>query len=493
MFHFKNKYLKYKSKYLQLKNQIGGQVPCDRVYRNIWGTCWAVAVQTIITFSDASSDDLYKIMNSIKPEDIDCFIEYRIETISNNPELNNIFPKCLGDIFSPTKKVFLINILKKFIDRYFNKVLNIKLTTKESDEDYDDKKNPLRCEIIIAQNFNNLFKLPFFKLSVEESSKFGGNIIAQYLLINLLSVFFLGYKVSFTNYYDNFNLIQFNPSNDLGILINIREHSCCLYICNGEEKYYNDNDKKVYKSKWIDLLKRAKNLYVESKFPLRLIKSYKLYEKKEDVNNVLFLTVVSKYTEDSLLDLEIKKMLDITEYNNLNLKDKYLLYFLGTIFDAGIDGVAKDEAKAVCMISSAAQQGYPRAQSRLGCMYRDGRGVKQNIKEAIRLLRLAADQGEAIAQYSLGIMIRDGNGILKDDNMAFGLIYYAAKQNLAVAQYTMGLMLENGQGVKKNHKNATLLLSLAMDNGCKEAEVALKRLEKSKPIILKNGGIGDGD
>ena len=40
----------------------------------------------------------------------------------------------------------------------------------------------------------------------------------------------------------------------------------------------------------------------------------------------------------------------------------------------------------------------------LGCMYTDGEGVKQDIKEAVKWFRKAAEQGYASAQYSLGSM-----------------------------------------------------------------------------------------
>ena len=59
-----DKYIKYKKKYLQLKNQIGGKEFCDRAYRNILGTCWAVAIQTIFTFGKATSGDLKSVMTT---------------------------------------------------------------------------------------------------------------------------------------------------------------------------------------------------------------------------------------------------------------------------------------------------------------------------------------------------------------------------------------------------------------------------------------------
>ena len=53
----------------------------------------------------------------------------------------------------------------------------------------------------------------------------------------------------------------------------------------------------------------------------------------------------------------------------------------------------------------------PDAQSILGVMYANGRGVPQDYAEAVKWYRLAADQGDAEAQHNLGVMYASGEGV----------------------------------------------------------------------------------
>src|ERR1700686_3891628 len=63
-----------------------------------------------------------------------------------------------------------------------------------------------------------------------------------------------------------------------------------------------------------------------------------------------------------------------------------------------------DYATAVRLSRELAEQGDAMAQSRLGLMYQDGRGVPQDDRQAVEWFRKAAEQGRANAQYSLGYM-----------------------------------------------------------------------------------------
>jgi TPR repeat protein len=69
------------------------------------------------------------------------------------------------------------------------------------------------------------------------------------------------------------------------------------------------------------------------------------------------------------------------------------------------------DSEAVKWFRRAAVQGFIDAQSSLGAMYIDGRGVPQNHAEAMRWLRLAADQGDVEAQSNLGNMYIKGTGV----------------------------------------------------------------------------------
>ncbi|HIJ92135.1 MAG TPA: sel1 repeat family protein, partial [Rhodospirillaceae bacterium] len=55
-----------------------------------------------------------------------------------------------------------------------------------------------------------------------------------------------------------------------------------------------------------------------------------------------------------------------------------------------------------------AERGNARAQSNLGVMYENGRGVAQDYAQAVRWYRKAAGQGFAHAQHGLGYMYENG-------------------------------------------------------------------------------------
>ena len=56
----------------------------------------------------------------------------------------------------------------------------------------------------------------------------------------------------------------------------------------------------------------------------------------------------------------------------------------------------------------AAEQGYAGAQTNLGTMYANGRGVNESKSEAIKWLTRAADQGDKIAQDNLAALAAQG-------------------------------------------------------------------------------------
>ena len=76
-----------------------------------------------------------------------------------------------------------------------------------------------------------------------------------------------------------------------------------------------------------------------------------------------------------------------------------------TAYDRG------DYATLLKLLKPLATQGDPFAQSFLGVMYENGRGVPQDYDEAVKWYRLAAAQGDAHAQYNLGVMYENGKGV----------------------------------------------------------------------------------
>ena len=465
-----DKYLKYKNKYLQLKNQIGGLSFCDKAYKNVWGTCWAVAILTILTFGQVTSNHLKSVIEGIEKKDFNGFVRQKILDLQSNPQLMNFYP---DDILNGTNGTFLEIIMNKFIDRY-----NSKVSTKEPEEpeksenrEYDFS-NTQRCELVIGDNFNKLFVHPMLK-----HEKYGGNLLYQYLFANLLSVFFLNEKVSFTKYYDNFHLIKFDPKNDLGILMRLDDHVCCLYICEETPKYYDDNNKRVYNCTWPDILSKSTNLYIKKDSNFEHIDSY---VNQENLRRVDYLTVISKHPKVSALDIEIENILKL-DYSNI--EDKELQNILGTIFESGNHGVAENKAEAMRWFSLAAAQGNENSQYNLGVILKKNEDYEEHQVEAVRLFRLLAPKGHKNAQTNLGFMLMKGQGVAKNYKEAENWFRLAAAQGSVEAQYNLGIMFEAGLGVKQNDTDALKMFILAVKQGHPKALFSAGKM-------LFNGGEG---
>ena len=92
----------------------------------------------------------------------------------------------------------------------------------------------------------------------------------------------------------------------------------------------------------------------------------------------------------------------------------------GADFDKGRAAAqAGDYATALREWRPLADQGNAAAQSNLGFMYRNGKGVPQDDKEAVKWYRLAAEQGDAVAQSNLGFMYDNGQGVPQDAPAAY--------------------------------------------------------------------------
>ena len=74
-----------------------------------------------------------------------------------------------------------------------------------------------------------------------------------------------------------------------------------------------------------------------------------------------------------------------------------------------------DYATALSELKPLANQGYDRAQFRLGWMYDMGYGVPEDDKTAVKWYTLAAEQGDSDAQFNLGLMYYYGEGVIQDN------------------------------------------------------------------------------
>ena len=133
-----------------------------------------------------------------------------------------------------------------------------------------------------------------------------------------------------------------------------------------------------------------------------------------------------------------------------------------------------DYASALRLFRPLAEQGDARAQTTIGVMYLDGRGVTKDYKEAAKWFRLAADKGNAEAQLFLGdIFDIGGNGVTQDHKEAAKWFRLAANQGKVEAQSALGSDYYQGIGVTKDYREAAKWYRLAADQGDADGQAHL--------------------
>ncbi len=146
-------------------------------------------------------------------------------------------------------------------------------------------------------------------------------------------------------------------------------------------------------------------------------------------------------------------------------------------FEAGAEAYVRgDYTIALKEWRPLAEQGNATAQSILGLLYENGKGLPHDDAEAIRWYRLAAEQGHAGGQFSLGVMYDEGRGVLQDYKQAVQWYRLAAEQGHAGGQFSLGVKYWKGQGVPRNDVQAHLWLSLAAAQGSEDARKTRNKL-----------------
>ena len=110
-----------------------------------------------------------------------------------------------------------------------------------------------------------------------------------------------------------------------------------------------------------------------------------------------------------------------------------------------------------------AEKGNALAQTALGIMYQNGRGVKRDYQQARVWYEKAAEQGDEIAENNLGFMYWKGQGGTRDAVRAAELFSKATLQGYGLAAYHLADMHRTGEGVAKNLLRAYVLYTFAKD------------------------------
>jgi TPR repeat protein len=116
--------------------------------------------------------------------------------------------------------------------------------------------------------------------------------------------------------------------------------------------------------------------------------------------------------------------------------------------------IHSDPARAVGACRRQADRGDAVAETDLGKMYADGRGVPQDFALAQRWFRSAAAKGDADAEYDLGLIYANGDGTPRDYAEAARWYRLAADQGQSDAQNGLGVRYKHGQGVAQDYVQA---------------------------------------
>ena len=105
------------------------------------------------------------------------------------------------------------------------------------------------------------------------------------------------------------------------------------------------------------------------------------------------------------------------------------------------------------------------ASGNLGGLYRDGSGVRKDLKEAARLFRKGIEQGDHFSMLKLGFLYKEGQGVPRSDTEALRLFNQAAQKNNTDAMYQLGLFATLGRGGPKDATTAANWLVKAIAGG----------------------------
>ncbi len=116
-------------------------------------------------------------------------------------------------------------------------------------------------------------------------------------------------------------------------------------------------------------------------------------------------------------------------------------------------------------MNKLAEQGYAKAQFRLGWLYERGVGVRQDYAKAREWYERAMQNGDDFALARMGLLYELGLGVEKDYATAREYYSRALRAENALGYAQMGYLYETGKGVEMDRLKAAELYRTAMEKG----------------------------
>jgi len=127
--------------------------------------------------------------------------------------------------------------------------------------------------------------------------------------------------------------------------------------------------------------------------------------------------------------------------------------------------INKDFVEMIRLMKSLADQGYAKAQAKLGWIYERGIGVKPDYQKALELYHKAKDEDDGFAYARLGFMYQRGVGVEKDTLSSVELLRKSIAKGHGLGHAFLGYAHFVRAGVARDYDEAHKHAKLAAEKG----------------------------
>lgn len=157
--------------------------------------------------------------------------------------------------------------------------------------------------------------------------------------------------------------------------------------------------------------------------------------------------------------------------------DPAAMYRLATVYERGFDTIAPDSVRALKLLRSSAEAGWPAAQNLYGFRLYNGNGMPRDRKRGLDWMEKAAMAGDITAANNLGWLLLEGSANRHDAADAAFWLDKAAKGGVPQAMAMLGDLYREGKGVECDTLKALELYDAAIDAGLADAQLKLLSME----------------
>ena len=166
----------------------------------------------------------------------------------------------------------------------------------------------------------------------------------------------------------------------------------------------------------------------------------------------------------------------------------------GALYNLGLmaaEEKSPDFRAAAGYFQRAVDLGNMDAAYALALLYKEGRGVAQDLKKSVALLRRAAAEHIIAAEVELGVAYFKGEGVEQNESLAASYFRRAATANNPIAGNRLARILAAGRGVQRDIVEAMKWHVLARTAGVADewldSQMATLTPRRSRCVLLGSG------